>query len=160
MGSTLDADEVFASFAEKLWVGLPGFEWRCALRPWAYRLARNAANDFVSAAHRRPARNVALSNAPPSRLMERVCSTTALHLQTAAKDRMRELREALAPDDQLLLVLRVDREMDWRDIAVALGEGEPAADAAALEREAARLRKRFERVKDHLRELAREAGLL
>lgn len=151
-----DADEVFGSFAEKLWVGLPGFEWRCGVKGWAYRLARNAANDFTTAAQNRPARNLALSkNAPLSRLVERMRSTTALYQQTGAKDRMRELRETLPADDQMLLVLRVDRGMDWRDLAVALG-----AAPDDLDREAARLRKRFERVKERLRELARAEGLI
>ena len=158
--SASDADEVFGSFAEKLWVGLPGFEWRCSLKAWAYRLARNAANDFASAVHNRPGRNLALSHAPLSRLVDRVRSTTALHHQTGTKDRMRELRETLPPDDQLLLVLRVDREMDWRDIAVALGADEPQDHAARLDQEAARLRKRFERVKERLRALAQAEGLL
>ncbi|MFI5309213.1 MAG: sigma-70 family RNA polymerase sigma factor, partial [Polyangiales bacterium] len=30
------AEEVFAMFAEKLWIGLPRFEWRCSMRSWAY----------------------------------------------------------------------------------------------------------------------------
>src|SRR5687767_11773618 len=52
-----DADEVFAIVAEKLWLGLPGFEWRCGVLSWFYRLARNAANDYVKAAGNRPERN-------------------------------------------------------------------------------------------------------
>ena len=40
-----DADEVFGMFSEKLCAGLPGFEWRCRVKGWAYMLARNAAND-------------------------------------------------------------------------------------------------------------------
>jgi len=47
-----------------------------------------------------------------------------------------------------------------RDLAVALsGEGATPSDLE-LDKEAARLRKRFERVKDQLRELARADGLL
>ena len=73
---------------------------------------------------------------------------------------MRALREQLEPDDQMLLVLRVDRGMEFRDIAVALAEADAPLDAETLEREAARLRKRFERVKERLRELARSEGLI
>jgi RNA polymerase sigma-70 factor (ECF subfamily) len=156
-----DADEVFAVVAEKLWVGLPGFEWRCSLRSWAYRLARNAAIDFATAAPNRPGRHVALSkHASMSWLAERVRSTTATYQQTAAKDRMRELRESLPQDDQMLLILRVDRGMDFRELATAMGEEDAPLEGGELDREAARLRKRFERVKERLRELAREAGLL
>jgi RNA polymerase sigma-70 factor (ECF subfamily) len=159
--SRSDADEVFAAIAEKLWTGLPAFEWRCSLRSWLYRLARNAAIDFATAAQNRPERHVALSqHASPSWLADRVRSTTATYQQTAAKDQVRELRERLAADDQMLLILRVDRGMDWRELAAAMADEDALLEGADLDREAARLRKRFERIKERLRELAREAGLL
>ncbi len=156
-----DAEEVFAIVAEKLWIGLPDFEWRCAVLSWVYRLARNAANDYVTAAGNRPERNLAVSqHASLSALVDRVRSQTAPYQQTATKDRVRELRDQLSPEDQMLLILRVDRAMDWRDLVIALGDGPTPLEGAALEREAARMRKRFERVKDRLRELAIVAGLL
>ena len=155
------AEEVFSMFAEKLWIGLPGFEWRCSMRSWAYRLARNAANDFTKAAGNRLERNLALSeHAPASALADRVRTTTEAYRRTAPKDRMRELRKLLPSADQMLLVLRVDRNMDWRELAMLLEEDGDPLDADMLDREAARLRKRFERVKQHLRELAVADGLL
>jgi RNA polymerase sigma-70 factor (ECF subfamily) len=51
-------------------------------------------------------------------------------------------------------VLRVDRELSWREVAVALGE--EADDEACC----AALRKRFERLKEKLAGFARERGLL
>src|SRR4051812_147528 len=57
--SPSDGEEVFATFAEKLWIGLPNFEWRCSSKAWAYCLARNAANDFAVAAQNRPRHNLA-----------------------------------------------------------------------------------------------------
>jgi RNA polymerase sigma-70 factor (ECF subfamily) len=156
-----DAEEVFGIFAEKLWVGLPQFEWRCTARGWAYRLARNAANDFADAAHNRPGRHVALSQHKAfAELVERVRTTTAVYRQTTVKDRMRVLRERLPPDDQLLLILRVDRRMEFRDLAAAMGEENAALDAEQLDRDAARLRKQFERIKERLRAMAKEEGLL
>lgn len=164
MRSTSDGEEVFAAFAEKLWVGLPSFEWRCSLRSWAYRLARNAGNDYAGAAHNRPGRHVPVSQvATLSAAVERVRTTTALYRRTDAKDRVRALREALSPDDQMLLVLRVDRGMDFRELAAAMVDGVDGSemlDDDALDKSAARLRKRFERVKERLRELARADGLL
>jgi RNA polymerase sigma-70 factor (ECF subfamily) len=75
------------------------------------------------------------------------------------KDRWREVREALAPEDRVLLVLRVDRELAWADIArVTLGDVEP--ERAALAKETVRLRKRFQLLKQHLRARARAAGLI
>jgi len=152
-------EEVFSIFAEKLWVGLPGFEGRCSMRAWAYRVARNAANDYATAAPNRAGRHATLSgNSSLSQLVDKVRSATAIYRRTEVKDRMRELRERLAPDDQLLLILRIDRDMAWRDLAAAMAD-EPL-DAEGLDRESARVRKRFERVKDQLRELARSEGLL
>jgi len=158
--SSSDGEEVFASFTEKLWVGLAGFEWRTSLRGWAYGIARNAANDFAATPRNRGRNHVALSDNPVVlELMTRLRTTTQLYRKTAVKDRMRELRETLPDDDQMLLVLRVDRDMSWRDLAAAISDGRNP-DAPELEREAARLRKRFERVKEQLRELARAEGLL
>jgi RNA polymerase sigma-70 factor (ECF subfamily) len=75
------------------------------------------------------------------------------------KDGWRSLRESLDPDDRALLVLRVDRKLPCKDIArVTLGSESP--DAAKLVREADRLKKRFQLLKDDLRRRAREAGLL
>jgi RNA polymerase sigma-70 factor (ECF subfamily) len=97
-------------------------------------------------------------------------TTTAAFRRTSTKDRVRALRDRLEPDDQLLLVLRVDRGMEFREIAAVLADGEEGSTSARsasaepgeaqLDREAARLRKRFERVKERLRELAHEAGLI
>jgi RNA polymerase sigma-70 factor (ECF subfamily) len=159
--SPADGEDVFAAFAEKLWLGLPQFEWRCSLRSWCYRLARNAANDFLSLAHHRRELNLAPeAHARLSQLVDRVRTNTRAYLKTAVKDRMQELRETLEPDDQMLLILRVDRGMAWRDLAVAMSDDDATPSDAELDKEAARLRKRFERVKDQLRELARADGLL
>ena len=58
-----------------------------------------------------------------------------------------------------LLVLRVDRRMRWDDVArVMLDEDEPAPEA--VRRKAVALRKQFERVKERLKLLAQQAGLL
>ena len=159
--SVTDGEDVFAIFAEKLWLGLPQFEWRCSLRSWCYRLARNAANDYASLAHHRRERNLTPeAHARLSQLVAHVRTDTRGYLKTPVKDRMQELRETLTPDDQMLLILRVDRNMAWRDLAIALGDDTATPSDADLEKEAARLRKRFERVKDQLRELARADGLL
>lgn len=62
------------------------------------------------------------------------------------------------PEDRMLLVLRLDREMSWTEVARVLTDDAADADVS---REAARLRKRFERVKaklaEQLRGLAEDA---
>ena len=161
LGSAADGEDVFAACAEKLWLGLPQFEWRCSLRSWCYRLARNAANDFSALAHHRRELKVSPeAHARLSQLVDEVRTHTRRYLQTPIKDRMQELRETLPPDDQMLLILRVDRNMGFRELAVAMSDGAATLDEPQLAAEAARLRKRFERIKDRLRELARAEGLL
>lgn len=156
-----DADEAFSLFAEDLWKGLPGFRAECSVRGWMYTLARNAANRYVSSPHKRPERNVPISDLGPiSALVERVRSTTTVYKRTDTKDRVRALRDQLAPEDQTLLILHVDRALPWREIAMVMHEDGEHLDREALDRESARLRKRFERVKAELKQLAIDAGLL
>jgi RNA polymerase sigma-70 factor (ECF subfamily) len=152
--------DAFSMFCEDLWRGLARFEWRCSARVWSYTLARNAANRYAVQPHRRAERNVALSKAGAlGEVVEQVRSSTLAHLRTTNKSRMRQLREQLEPEEQTILMLRVDKELSWLELArVMADEAEP--DDATLEREAARLRKRFQLVKGKLRKLAEAAGLL
>jgi RNA polymerase sigma-70 factor (ECF subfamily) len=154
-----DAADVFADFSECLWRGLPGFAWQCTLRTWAYTVARNASHRFLRGV-RRGRRGVPLSEATEvERLAESVRTQTSPWLRTESKDRLTQIREALPPEDQMLLVLRIDRGLAWRELARVWHEGgEP--DEAALEREAARLRKRFQLLREQLVEVARREGLL
>jgi RNA polymerase sigma-70 factor (ECF subfamily) len=155
-----DGREVFSIFAEDLWTGLGQFSWRCSMRVWAYTLARNAANRYVKHPRRRAERNFGLSH--PEHLSEVVASvrsTTKVYQRTATKDRFKALREQLDPEDQMLLILRVDRGMGYRDLAFAM-TGDTELDEVALEREAIRLRKSFERIKAELRRMAEAVGLI
>jgi RNA polymerase sigma-70 factor, ECF subfamily len=70
------------------------------------------------------------------------------------KDELRVLREQLDPEDHEILLLRLDRELPWRDIARILGGDDQITVRAAA------LRKRFERTKERLRKLAIEHGLI
>jgi RNA polymerase sigma-70 factor (ECF subfamily) len=157
------ASEAFALFSEKLWKSLPRFEWKCSLRSWCYRLARNAACDIRRGDRRMP--KVGLSSAPEvMELATRVRTETLSILRTANRTALERLRDELPEEDRCLLVLRVDRELEWREIAIVLAETANRADRiedeAALKREAARLRKRFQIVTERLRALARERKLL
>ena len=145
---TDDGDEVFAAFAERLWKGLTGFRGESPLRAWAYRIAWNASHSFRSDAWQRRRRRLATSAA------SHLAASLSRSLGPSADEpRLRKLREMLPPDDHTLLVLRLDREMAWEEIAAVLsGSGEVVTAAA--------LRKRYERLKERLGQLAREAGLL
>ncbi|MBL8627304.1 MAG: sigma-70 family RNA polymerase sigma factor [Myxococcales bacterium] len=140
-----EAADGFAVFAEQLWQSLRRYDGRCSTRTWCYMLARHAASRVREARRRGAA--VPLSQAPD--IAAAVRTITAVHQQSAVKDELRALRASLPEEDQMLLVLRVDRELGWREVAQILGEED--APAADLERRAAALRKRFERVKAELR---------
>ena len=156
--SHADAADAFSLFTEHLWCGLPGFQWRCSLRAWAHRVARNAAVRWVTNGERSPERNLSIEQAGVLDVADHVRSSTLVHLRTEVKSEVRRLREELPQVEQMLLILRVDKAMEWHDIAAALAEQD--LDADELKREAARLRKRFQLVTEKLRELARERGIL
>lgn len=157
MASEPNAGEVFSQFAEGLWRDLPRFEWKSSLRTWSYAVAKNAMRTWKSAAHRDPRRHAEESKLGD--VAEQVRSATLPWLRTENKTKLQQLRDELDEDDRLLLVLRVDRELPWEEIAgVTLDES--SASPEAVKKESARLRKRFQLVKDNLRERARKAGLL
>lgn len=153
------ANDAFCLFCEHLWKGLPGFRWESKLRTWCYVVARNALRATRNEAHRRRP-IVPLEDAQAEEIAERLRSTTALYLRTEAKNKVAELRRQLDPFDQDMLVLRIGRRMSWLEIARVMHEGDGEPEAAELKREAARLRKRFQRSKDALEALLRENGLV
>jgi RNA polymerase sigma-70 factor (ECF subfamily) len=83
-----------------------------------------------------------------------VRSETAPHLRTERRQQLEALRAALTPDEQTLLVLRIDKGLSWNDIARVFSDGGEATAQAEL---AVRLRKRFQLLKERLRTLARGA---
>jgi RNA polymerase sigma-70 factor (ECF subfamily) len=91
-------------------------------------------------------------------IAQAVRSRTLMHFRTEMKNRFAEIRDALPEEDRALLVLRVDRNMAWNEIARVLYPEDQSDEA--LTRVAARLRKRFQLVKDEIRARARETGLI
>jgi RNA polymerase sigma-70 factor (ECF subfamily) len=156
--SESDADDVFSQFALDLWRGMPGFQWRSSMRSWAHRIARNAAMRWATSGARKPARNLPIEQSAILELAERVRSQTRSHLRTEVKSQVRLLREELDEFEQRLLILRVDRQMEWEEIAVVFADDDAPSDD--LKRAVGRLRKRFQHVVNKLRKLARARGLL
>jgi RNA polymerase sigma-70 factor, ECF subfamily len=155
------ASEVFSQFTEDLWRGLDGFRWQCSARVWSYTLVRHAASHYIKDAQRRRGRQVPLSRAGPlSEVVERIRTATRTAARTESVSRVAQLRESLPVKDQTLLILRINRKLDWKEIAqVMLHEGEAVSDDV-LAKEASRLRKRFQLTKDKLRRMAEEQGLI
>lgn len=150
------AAEAFALACEQLWRNLERFRWEATLRTWFYQLGRNAVHQIRRDPRRKPERNVPLSVMTSIADVQR--QPTAPYQRTESKNALRELRAELAPEDHELLILRLDRNMSWKDIARATAsEDEPAH---TLDGRAAALRKRYERLKQLLRERLVERGLL
>jgi RNA polymerase sigma-70 factor, ECF subfamily len=144
-----DAYDAFSWMSEELWRSIKRFDGRCSIRTWCYMLARHAAFHIRSQPRRR--REVLLSHIPSVLGAVSHAWNTTRRGQQHARSIYAEIRRQLDDDDQTLLVLRVDRNLAWRDIAIVLlGEH---ADGEAITRKAATLRKQFERVKERLREL-------
>lgn len=146
------ADEAFAELGEDLWRGLPAFRWTSSLRTWLYTLARNALNQLRRDPRRRAARNMPISIAPELEVVLR--TATQQFQRTEVKDAFRTLRDELDPEEHELLLLRLDRELSWKEIARIVG-GDDEIDTRA-----AALRKRFERVRERLKKVALDRGLL
>ena len=153
------ANELFGQFCENFWRTWPRFEWRCSVRTWVYKLARRAAIHELGRERRYEQHALPLGS-QLSLAVERVRTATRAYQRTNVKDRFQELRAQLPEEDQALLVLRVDRDLSWLELAeIMLGpESDPSSEQ--LRTEAARLRKRFQLAKARLRELVEEAGLL
>lgn len=155
------ADDVFSAFSEDFWRALPGFQWRCSIRAWCYKLARSASSRQRRNPHDRGERRIPLSDAVHlETLAARSRSSTQVHLRSEVKDKVRELRETLDRDEQDLLVLRVDRGLSWRDVVHAMLDDDDAPDEKRCQRMEAALRQRFVEIKKRLRRLAEEAGLI
>jgi RNA polymerase sigma-70 factor, ECF subfamily len=146
-----EAHDAHSMWAENLWKGLPAFRWESSLRVWAYRLAWNAALKLRDEAWRKRGRRLRTTEA--SALAEQA-RRSSMMLHEARAQKVSKLRASLEPEEQSLLSLRLDQELSWKEISQvlsAIGQ-EPIAEAT--------LRKRFERIKEKLAQLARREGLL
>lgn len=151
------AQEVFSAFSEELWKSLPGFRWESSFRTWGYRLLRAACFRYMHSPKRREtpvSSPVPQDRATPGR------TATNPWQRTDVKDGFTALRETLPPSDQLLLLLRVNQKLPWTEIAQIMEDGEGPVTAEDVRKKSAALRQHFHRIKDHLRKLAEERGLL
>lgn len=151
LASDADAQEAFSRMSEELWRSLARFDGRCSTRTWCYMLARHSAI-YIRTLPRHQ-REQLVSSIPSIQQAATEMFSRSLVEGVHQHEVYVEAKEALDPDDRTLLVLRIDRNLAWREIAVVLlGE---AASEAELGKRAAALRKQFERVKA---ELAKKLG--
>jgi len=145
-------DEVFSEFSVALWRSLETFRSQCAIRTWGYMLARQAIVHYQRSERRHVAGRLPISAF--AEVLEEVRKTRTT-LAAERRGQLTRLRKELSTEDCALLILRVDRALPFEDIAIAFAEDEAALDDVALRREAARLRKRFQLIKERLVNLVR-----
>jgi len=159
--SESDASEVFAAFSERVWKGLPGFDWASSFRTWAYTIARNTSRTYRSDATNRAQRFGPLPEGSElGAIAEQVRSETRSYLKTHARTKIAELRDALPAPDRMLLTLRVERKLSWLELARVLHDGGEPPTEAELQRASAQLRKRYQRVKEKVVEMGLREGLI
>ncbi|HEY0481953.1 MAG TPA: sigma-70 family RNA polymerase sigma factor [Kofleriaceae bacterium] len=150
-----DADEVFSALSERLWRSLDGFEGRCSLRTWTYVLARREIGRFRKRTRRHEEGRVPISELKDVLAVSR--TRTRSLLASDRRQQLTALRDELPIEDRTLLILRVDRKLAWDDIALAFADTPEAFSEDDRKREAARLRKRFQLIKQRLVARARTA---
>jgi RNA polymerase sigma-70 factor (ECF subfamily) len=159
VGDPAAAGDVFTDVCVRMWKGLATFRWESSLRTWVYVLARRACHAYRKSQIEWRQRHVPLSDVPEvDALIVQVRTTTLANLAGRGATRAERLRAQLEPDEQMLLILRLDRELDWREIARVLADHDAELATDELTRAAAALRKRFERIKEKLRRLAAQDG--
>jgi RNA polymerase sigma-70 factor (ECF subfamily) len=150
-----DAEEVFQQACVDLWLGLGAFRWQSSFRTWAYSVAHNA-----GLRHRKNQRRcmVQLSDCPE--LEQAARTATAPFAKTEVKAAIHRLRERLDTEERALLVLRIDRNMSWSEVATAVTSPDACLDERARAQAAQSVRQRFHRLKAKLKEMAEAEGLL
>jgi RNA polymerase sigma-70 factor (ECF subfamily) len=143
------AREAFSEFGEELWKSLPRFAHKSTVKTWAYSIAYHCGLRYRQAQARRRTRPLRTSEY--SKLAASIEAASRSFSRSAADRKLDVLRRTLTDEEQTLLVLRLDRQMAWDEIAQVLGpEGV----------EVAALRKRFQRLKERLRAAAEREGLV
>ena len=151
MGDETAASEAFSTFTEDLVRGIAGFRWSSSLRVWCYVLARNASNRY----YRDPflQRRYPLETREYAKVISDTRTKTLTFLRTEVKDGVARIRERLTPNERTLLILHVDRNMNLKEVAKVMSTKKKPVSHPAL-------RKRFQRIKEKIRELALEEGLI
>ena len=143
-------DDAFSLFAEWAWTGIGHFRGDSSLRTWAFGVAWNAARRVSDEAWRKHKERLQTHDA--SKLAQEIRATSALELDRQS-DKLEELRRELSADEQNLLVLRIDQQLSWEEIAAILADSGERVSLPVL-------RKRFERLKERIGQLARKRGLV
>jgi DNA-directed RNA polymerase specialized sigma24 family protein len=116
---------VYADVSRRVATELETFRWRYPLRTWLYAVARRELRE------RRLRRR--LPPQPPANVDDgRVAASAPCAPSTGA---IAAIRRALSEEEREILILRVDRQLDWLELAITtLGDGVPADSLATMAR--------------------------
>jgi RNA polymerase sigma-70 factor (ECF subfamily) len=155
IGERADAEDAFGEWQLALIDALPRFEQRATLRTFLFALARHAAAHAIDARRRRTAMRADVGTSRLCGIAQEVFVETLRHLPPALEQQALTANADLDAEERGLLVLYAGQELSWKEVVAVLG-----VDGAEPGAEAARLRKRFERLKEKLRERAARDGLV
>ena len=144
----LAAHDAFSLFSENLCRSARSWRNDAPLKVWVYAMARNAAITVTRESWRR--NRVRLVTKRGEQLAEAEGTRSGVRRARQAGV-LEEIRETLDPDEQFLLTLRLDEQLEWIEVAQVLSAAGDEVDSAAV-------RKRFERLKDRLRDEVRRRG--
>ena len=149
-----NAEEVFALLCLRLCEDIERFRGECSGRTWFFYKARFMALDWRRSLER--ARERRLETGEMSRmeqLVAQVRSRTRPYLRTDVKDRFSVLRKQLDSEEHMLLVLYKYQNMSSQQVAEAMSSPEDVWTPQ-------KVRKRWQRLKIKITELATSQGLL
>lgn len=141
------AADAYSLFCERAWRGIPKFRFECSCRTWAYTIAKRTLFDLLR--RQRVAPDQPWSHSALPDIVQQAASSTAPHVRTTYKRELHAVRATLSPEDQLLLVLRIDKALPWNDVARVLAE-QDAPSVDEIQRVGVAIRKRFSRAKKRL----------
>jgi RNA polymerase sigma-70 factor, ECF subfamily len=142
------ASDVFAELCSDMWRGLAAFRRESSFRTWAYRLAWNAARDHVRDVRRRQQRVRRLETTEAEHLADELSRNTPAGLRsTGVVEKMARIAAMLDLEERSLLLLRVEQQLPWKDVANVVSQSGDEVDDVTV-------RKRFDRLKRKIRDLA------
>jgi RNA polymerase sigma-70 factor (ECF subfamily) len=146
------ARDVYVRVSHRVEKEIERFAWRCSLRTWIYTIARHEIR-YQRGRSTEPDRGAApLSVALPDPV------TTAPFRRVGIRAAIAALRSGLSLEDREILILRIDRRFEWRDLALtSLGAGASPQDILC---ESARLRARLEQIRGELARAAIDQKIL
>ena len=125
LGSLQEADDLVQETFLRAWRRLDTYQGRASFRAWLYKIATNAARTQLSRNHRRESRNAPLLEPIPS-------GERAVDVQVAERTQLAQVRQAVMalPDRQrAALMMRKYQQLEYGEIAAALGGSEETARA-------------------------------